>query len=71
MKYTHYAPTHPYHTSKTMTLKECVEKAEREVLERAVKTYQTTYEMAEALDSSQATIVRKLKKYKLKICEKE
>lgn len=66
-----YQPTHPYHTSKTMTLKECVEKAEREVLERAVKTYQTTYEMAEALDSSQATIVRKLKKYKLKICEKE
>ncbi|MEC2054168.1 sigma 54-interacting transcriptional regulator [Peribacillus psychrosaccharolyticus] len=66
-----YQPTHPYHTSKTMTLKECVEKAEREVLERAVKTYQTTYEMAEALDSSQATIVRKLKKYKLKICEKD
>lgn len=61
-----YKPTHQYQISKTMTLKECVEKAEREVLERAVKTYQTTYEMAEALDSSQATIVRKLKKYKLK-----
>lgn len=61
-----YQPTLQFKTSKTMTLRECVEKAEREVLERAVKTYQTTYEMAEALDSSQATIVRKLKKYDLK-----
>ncbi|MGG0846501.1 sigma-54 interaction domain-containing protein [Peribacillus simplex] len=53
------------------TLKEAVERAEKEILTKAAQTYQTTYEIAEALDSSQATIVRKLKKYRLKVSGKE
>ncbi|MGE7766981.1 sigma-54 interaction domain-containing protein [Peribacillus sp. NPDC096540] len=55
----------------TFTLKEAVERAEKEILTKAAQTYQTTYEIAEALDSSQATIVRKLKKYQLKVSEKD
>ncbi|MEI2472806.1 sigma 54-interacting transcriptional regulator, partial [Peribacillus frigoritolerans] len=47
-----------------ITLKEAVERAEKEILTKAAQTYQTTYEIAEALESSQATIVRKLKKYR-------
>ncbi|MFF2455689.1 sigma-54 interaction domain-containing protein [Peribacillus simplex] len=54
----------------TLTLKEAVERAEKEILTKAAQTYQTTYEIAEALDSSQATIVRKLKKYRLKVSGK-
>ncbi|WP_257141103.1 sigma-54-dependent Fis family transcriptional regulator [Bacillus sp. AFS015802] len=52
-----------------MTLKEAVEIAEEKVLSLAVNTCHTTYEIAEALGTSQPTIVRKLKKYKLKIKE--
>ncbi|MDO7487244.1 sigma 54-interacting transcriptional regulator [Peribacillus frigoritolerans] len=55
----------------TLTLKQAVERAEKEILAKAAQTYQTTYEIAEALDSSQATIVRKLKKYRLKVIGKE
>ncbi|MEY9867031.1 PAS domain S-box-containing protein [Peribacillus sp. B2I2] len=55
----------------SLTLKEAVERAEKEILTKAAQTYQTTYEIAEALDSSQATIVRKLKKYRLKVSGKE
>ncbi|MEE3952110.1 sigma-54 interaction domain-containing protein [Peribacillus frigoritolerans] len=55
----------------TLTLKEAVESAEKEILTKAAQTYQTTYEIAEALESSQATIVRKLKKYRLKVSGKE
>ncbi|WP_057914833.1 sigma-54 interaction domain-containing protein [Peribacillus muralis] len=58
-----------YHSS--LTLKAAVEGAEKEILTKAAQTYQTTYEIAEALDSSQATIVRKLKKYRLKVSGKE
>ncbi|MGE7184863.1 sigma-54 interaction domain-containing protein [Peribacillus sp. NPDC006672] len=54
----------------SLTLKKAVERAEKEILTKAAQTYQTTYEIAEALDSSQATIVRKLKKYRLKVSEK-
>ncbi|MFJ7853959.1 sigma-54 interaction domain-containing protein [Peribacillus frigoritolerans] len=54
-----------------ITLKEAVERAEKEILTKAAQTYQTTYEIAEALESSQATIVRKLKKYRLKVSGKE
>ncbi|MFD9625570.1 sigma-54 interaction domain-containing protein [Peribacillus muralis] len=57
-----------YHSS--LTLKAAVEGAEKEILTKAAQTYQTTYEIAEALDSSQATIVRKLKKYRLKVSGK-
>ncbi|WP_340373502.1 sigma 54-interacting transcriptional regulator [Peribacillus sp. FSL E2-0218] len=54
----------------SLTLKAAVERAEKEILTKAAQTYQTTYEIAAALDSSQATIVRKLKKYRLKVSEK-
>ncbi|MDQ7864328.1 hypothetical protein RCO48_34220 [Peribacillus frigoritolerans] len=47
-----------------------MERAEKEILTKAAQTYQTTYEIAEALESSQATIVRKLKKYRLKVSGK-
>ncbi|MGE7878184.1 sigma-54 interaction domain-containing protein [Peribacillus muralis] len=54
----------------SITLKAAVERAEKEILSKAAQTYQTTYEIAAALDSSQATIVRKLKKYRLKVSGK-
>ncbi|KKK37201.1 sigma-54 specific transcriptional regulator [Mesobacillus campisalis] len=52
-----------------MTLKEAGELAEKRILQLALKRYSNTYEMAEALKTSQPTIVRKLKKYKLKMNE--
>ncbi|UOK59789.1 hypothetical protein MGI18_09485 [Bacillus sp. OVS6] len=55
----------PIHISKIVTLKEAAELAEEKILSLAVKKYKTTYEIAEALDSSQPTIVRKMKKYGL------
>ncbi|MEW9502071.1 sigma-54 interaction domain-containing protein [Jeotgalibacillus marinus] len=48
-----------------VTLKKAVETAEENVLKRAVEKYTTTYELAKQLDTSQATIVRKLKKYNI------
>jgi PAS domain S-box-containing protein len=48
-----------------MSLKEAGEFAERKILQLALKTYTNTYELAKALKTSQPTIVRKLKKYKL------
>jgi PAS domain S-box-containing protein len=48
-----------------MTLKKAVELAEENLLRRAVEKYTTTYELAKALDTSQPTIVRKLKKYNI------
>jgi PAS domain S-box-containing protein len=54
-----------------MTLKQAAELAEEKVLQLAVKKYSTTYELAEALDTSQPTIVRKLKKYNLNFMNKE
>ncbi|WP_018922668.1 sigma-54 interaction domain-containing protein [Salsuginibacillus kocurii] len=47
------------------TLKEAVAEAEKAVLIEALETCKTTYELAEHLNTSQATVVRKLKKYKL------
>ena len=47
------------------TLKEAVEQAEKQVILQAVKHSSTTYELAKLLDTSQATVVRKLKKYKI------
>ncbi|CAN7208530.1 sigma-54 interaction domain-containing protein [Rossellomorea sp. LjRoot5] len=52
-----------------MTLKEAVEIAEEKVLSLAVKTCHTTYEIAKTLGTSQPTIVRKLKKYRLNVRE--
>ncbi|TCP25606.1 PAS domain S-box-containing protein [Scopulibacillus darangshiensis] len=50
---------------KEMTLKEAKEIAERKVLIAAVQRYGSTYEIAHKLRTSQTTIVRKLKQYKL------
>ncbi|MFB4164338.1 sigma-54 interaction domain-containing protein [Alteribacillus sp. JSM 102045] len=46
-------------------LKEVVEEAEYETLKIAAERCGTTYEIAKQLETSQATIVRKLKKYQL------
>lgn len=48
-----------------MTLKEVVEQAERKLLEAAVQKYDTTYEIARMLKTSQPTIVRRLEKYNI------
>jgi PAS domain S-box-containing protein/TyrR family helix-turn-helix protein len=50
---------------KAKTLKEAVESAEREILSYAVQKFDSTYQIAEELGTSQATVVRKLKKYDL------
>jgi PAS domain S-box-containing protein/TyrR family helix-turn-helix protein len=53
------------YTKEVVTLKEAVERAERELLSLAIKKLPSTYRIAEALGTSQPTIVRKLKKYNL------
>ncbi|WP_160141577.1 sigma-54 interaction domain-containing protein [Salicibibacter halophilus] len=47
------------------TLQEATEKSEKALLIKALSRYENTYKIAEALGTSQATIVRKLKKYEL------
>lgn len=49
-----------------MTLKDATELTEEKLLSIAAKKYKTTYEIADALQTSQPTIVRKLKKYNIK-----
>ncbi|MED4585137.1 sigma 54-interacting transcriptional regulator [Brevibacillus choshinensis] len=51
--------------SRLIPLKEAAEIAEKEVLAMAVQHFHSTYKLAEELGTSQATIVRKLKKYNL------
>ncbi|GAE27179.1 sigma54 specific transcriptional regulator [Halalkalibacter wakoensis JCM 9140] len=51
----------------SLTLKEAVEFTEEKILANAAKKYDNTYEIAKALATSQPTIVRKLKKYKITI----
>lgn len=53
-------------SAKSLSLKEAVEMAEKEILTEAIQKYKSTYEVAKELKSSQATIVRKLQKYNLK-----
>ena len=45
---------------------ETVEKVEKERLEQARRYFRTTTKIAEALGMSQPTVVRKLKKYRIK-----
>lgn len=47
------------------SLKSVVEQTEKMLIERVMKECRTTYELAEKLKTSQATIVRKLQKYNL------
>lgn len=48
-----------------LSLKEAVEQTEKQLLEQALKKCKTTRELAKALNVSQTTIMRKLKKYRL------
>jgi len=50
-----------------LSLKKAVEDVERKLLCQAAKKYQNTYEIARALKTSQPTVVRKLKKYNIKV----
>jgi PAS domain S-box-containing protein len=52
---------------KFATLKDVTESAEENLLKKAAEKYKTTYEIAKVLETSQPTIVRKLKKYDIKI----
>jgi transcriptional regulator with PAS, ATPase and Fis domain len=47
------------------TLKELLEETEKQILLKARKKYITTIRMADALGTSQPSIVRKLKKYRI------
>ncbi|WP_368505445.1 sigma-54 interaction domain-containing protein [Alkalihalophilus sp. As8PL] len=53
--------------SESFTLKQAVENAEKKVLALAAEKYDNTYDIAKRLETSQPTIVRKLKKYNLSI----
>ncbi len=57
----------PVENHQEMSLKEAVERAEKRLLQQAIKKYRTTYEIAEKLKTSQPTIVRKLQKYNLTV----
>lgn len=48
-----------------ITLKEAFDRVERQMLQEAVKRFHTTYQVAEALQISQPSVSRKLKKYGL------
>ncbi|MCM3410533.1 sigma-54 interaction domain-containing protein [Metabacillus litoralis] len=48
-----------------MSLREIVEQAEKTALKKALLRYKTTYQIAEKLQTSQATVFRKLQKYNL------
>lgn len=50
---------------KGFTLQDAIEEVEERWLRRAYRQYKTTYEMADALGISQATVVRKLKRYNI------
>ncbi|NLL86064.1 MAG: sigma 54-interacting transcriptional regulator [Syntrophomonadaceae bacterium] len=48
------------------SLRQTVENAERQLLEKAFKRYKTTYQIAQALGINQSTVVRKAAKYGIK-----
>lgn len=52
-------------TATSLSLKERIEQYEKSILEEAAKKYGSSYAIAEALNSSQSTIARKLKQYGL------
>jgi transcriptional regulator with PAS, ATPase and Fis domain len=57
----------PQNKKETQSLKNVVESAEKNYLRQAAIKYRTTYELAKALETSQPTIVRKLKKYSIQL----
>ncbi|WP_245917820.1 TyrR/PhhR family helix-turn-helix DNA-binding protein [Alteribacillus bidgolensis] len=46
-------------------MQDVLKEIEKRWLERAYRQYKTTYEMADYLGLSQATVVRRLKKYNI------
>jgi len=52
--------------SSSLELGLALARTEKEIFEKAAKQYRTTREIAAALNTSQSTVVRKLKKYKLR-----
>jgi PAS domain S-box-containing protein/TyrR family helix-turn-helix protein len=59
------APGLPIEGKASKSLHEGIERAEREMIEKAVRKCKSTREMAKYLGVSQPTVVRKLKKYRL------
>jgi len=47
-----------------LPLRKAIEEVERQLLEKALQRYDTTYQVAEVLHVNQSTVVRKLNKYK-------
>ncbi|GAA0480029.1 sigma 54-interacting transcriptional regulator [Salinibacillus aidingensis] len=60
-----YLTTNKLTANVIVPLKEAVEMAEKKVIALAAEKYTNTYELAKALNTSQPTIVRKLKKYNI------
>lgn len=54
-------------TDSIIPLKQAVETTEKKLFASAVEKYTSSYEIAEVLETSQPTVVRKLKKYNLSI----
>ncbi len=52
-------------TDEGINLKRSIESTEKQLFERALTKYNSTREMAKALNIDQSTVVRKMKKYKL------
>ncbi len=48
-----------------INLKQSIESTEKQLFERALTKYNSTREIAKALNIDQSTVVRKMKKYKL------
>jgi transcriptional regulator with PAS, ATPase and Fis domain len=48
-----------------INLKRSIESTEKQLFERALTKYNSTREIAKALNIDQSTVVRKIKKYKL------
>lgn len=64
------AKSQPVNSASSLSLSAAMEQAEKSILERALLQYKSTRAMARALDVSQPTIVRKLRKYGLKTRER-
>ncbi|HHY97256.1 MAG TPA: sigma 54-interacting transcriptional regulator [Firmicutes bacterium] len=53
----------PVTVSDVVPLKDAVEEVERQIIQKAVSRYHSTYEIAEVLGINQSTVVRKIQKY--------
>ena len=53
------------------SLKDILEKVEREVLQKVLNEQKTTRKVAEVLKIDQSTVVKKLKKYHIQVKDKQ